>query len=91
MLYFISVNFVFHSLQIVFNLTNSADTDEMPTYAAFHLCLPKFAVCTILPAKSDSDVMFCLQCYQGLRIDRSLLFYPNRRIGLIHKLSIYLC
>ena len=28
---------------------------------------------TILPAKSDSDVMFCLHSYQGLRIDRSLV------------------
>ena len=25
-------------------------------------------------AKSDSDVMFCLQTYQGLRIDRSLVY-----------------
>ena len=29
---------------------------------------------TILPAKSDSDAMFCLQSYQGLRIDRSLVY-----------------
>ena len=28
---------------------------------------------TILPAKSDSDVMFCLQSYQGMIIDRSLV------------------
>ena len=25
---------------------------------------------TVLPVKSDSDVMFCLQSYQGLIIDR---------------------
>ena len=25
---------------------------------------------TVLPAKSDSEVMFCIQIYQGLRIDR---------------------
>ena len=31
---------------------------------------------TVMPAKSDSDVMFCLQCYQGRRIDRSLV-YPQ--------------
>ena len=30
---------------------------------------------TVLPAKSDSDVMFCLQRYQGLIIDRSLVCY----------------
>ena len=29
---------------------------------------------TVLPAKSDSDVMFCLQSYQGLRIDRSIVY-----------------
>ena len=34
---------------------------------------------TILPAKSDSDFIFCLQSYQGHIIDRSL------RIGLINK------
>ena len=27
---------------------------------------------TVLPARSDSDAMFCLQNDQGLRIDRSL-------------------
>ena len=29
---------------------------------------------TVVPAKSDSDVMFCLQCYQGLIIDISLVY-----------------
>ena len=29
---------------------------------------------TVLPARSDSDLMFCLQSYQGLRIDRSLVY-----------------
>ena len=29
---------------------------------------------TVLSAKSDSEVMFCLQSYQGLKIDRSLLY-----------------
>ena len=29
---------------------------------------------SVLPAKSDSDVMFCLQSYQGLRIDRSIVY-----------------
>ena len=29
---------------------------------------------TVLPAKSDSDVMFCLQRYQGLRIERSFVY-----------------
>ena len=29
---------------------------------------------TVLPARSDSDVMFCLQSCQGLRIDGSLVY-----------------
>ena len=29
---------------------------------------------TVLPAMSESDVMFCLQSYQGLIIDRSLMY-----------------
>ena len=29
---------------------------------------------TVLPAKSDSDDMFCLQSYQGLIIDRSRVY-----------------
>ena len=29
---------------------------------------------TVMPAKSDSDVMFCLQSYQGLKIDRSRVY-----------------
>ena len=31
-------------------------------------------VVTVLPAKSDSDVMFCLHSYQGRRIDKSLVY-----------------
>ena len=36
-----------------------------------------------MPFKSDSDVMFCLQSDQGLRIDRSLVYksYPQDRIN----------
>ena len=38
---------------------------------------------TVLPAKSESDDMFCLQSHQGLRIDRSLVYqsYPQDRIN----------
>ena len=37
---------------------------------------------TVLTGKSDSDVMFYLQRYQGLGIDRSLVYqsYPHDRI-----------
>ena len=29
---------------------------------------------TVLPAKCDSDIMFCLQCYKGVIIDGSLVY-----------------
>ena len=32
---------------------------------------------TVMPAKSDSDVMFCLHINRGLRIDGSLVFSSN--------------
>ena len=32
------------------------------------------SVSTVVPTKSDSETMFCLQSYQGLRIDRSLVY-----------------
>ena len=31
-------------------------------------------VATVLPARGDSDLMFCLQSYQELKIDRSLVY-----------------
>ena len=34
----------------------------------------KLVLTTVLPSKSDSDIMFCLQCYQGLIIHRSLVY-----------------
>ena len=49
----------------------------------FHIVLFQWKQCrpvetsfwtTVLPAKSDSDVMLCLQSYRGLRIDRSLVY-----------------
>ena len=38
---------------------------------------------TVLPIKSDRDVMFCLQSYQGLLIDRLLVYlsYSQDRIN----------
>ena len=36
---------------------------------------PQAKPSTVLPAKSDSYVMFCLQSYQGLILDRSQVIY----------------
>ena len=41
-------------------------------------------VSTVLPAKSDSDAMFCLQSYQDLESIDHMCINPIRRIGLIH-------
>ena len=47
---------------------------------------------TVLLAKSDSDVIFCLQSYQGLIIDRSLVYqsYPQDRINtqVIYRIAL---
>ena len=40
---------------------------------------------TVLPAKSDSDVMLCLQSYYDLESIDHLCINPIHRIGLIHK------
>ena len=40
--------------------------------------------CTVLSAKSNSGVMFCLQNYQDLESIDHLCINPIRRIGLIH-------
>ena len=34
----------------------------------------RYQAFTVMPAKSDSDVMFCLQSYQGFRIDISRVY-----------------
>ena len=40
---------------------------------------------TVLPAKSDSDIMFCLQVIRDLQSIYHLCINPIRRIELIHK------
>ena len=75
-------------------ILNSFNKQTFYMYLMFWLSMTPT---TVLPAKSESDVMFGLQSYQGLEIDRSLVFksYPQdsinnlcinpiRRIGLIH-------
>ena len=42
--------------------------------------LKAVSISTVKPNKSDSDAMFCLQSYQGLIIDRSLVC-----LGVTHK------
>ena len=45
---------MFLSLKIVFILANSADTNEMLQYVAFHLCLICLPVSTIKRVKGKS-------------------------------------
>ena len=49
-------------------------TEEI--WIAFH--------CTVLPAKSDSDLTFCLQVIRGLESIDHLCINPILWIGLIH-------
>ena len=67
-------------------INNAFITALERTATAFIGCLNTIIVfTTVVPAKSDSDVMLCLQSYQELRIDRSLMYqsYPQDR--LIHE------
>ena len=49
------------------------DVDGVETITFINV-FRKFTATTGLPAKSDSDVMFCLQSYQGLVIKKSLVY-----------------
>ena len=50
------------------------------------------SIATVLPAKSDSGVMFCLHHYQALLIDRSLVYqsYPADMVNtqVIYRLML---
>ena len=54
------------------------DTDSSPRElrCAQSICktMTLWPISTVLPARSDSDVMFCLQSYPGLIIDISLVY-----------------
>ena len=47
------------------------------------ICIDNMA--TVLPAKSDSDVMFVNKVIRDLESIDHLFIYPIRRIGLMHK------
>ena len=57
---------LFLSLKIDFILANSADTDEMPHHAAFHLglhCLPKYPFMGSGPKSVKGAVRFAVCCF----------------------------
>ena len=61
-------NIVFLSLKISFVLANSADPNEMPHNAAFHLghqCLPKYRLRGFRSAKGLSKAKKILNCFSG--------------------------
>ena len=85
-LYHCSPKFNVNVLKLEIRIANREDPDQTASEKQPDLgqrCLSRHfcRATSVLPAKSDSDVMFCLQSYQGLRIDRSL----DGMIGLIHK------
>ena len=47
--------------------------------------LEKERVDTVVPAKSDSDVMFVYIVFRDLELIAHMCINPIRRIGLIHK------
>ena len=65
--YNFSNNYVLQSLKIVFIIANSADPDEMPPIAAFHLgfhCMPKLnlgvsSIQKVNPFHSDEIFRVC--------------------------------
>ena len=76
LLYSLLQNVWGHKLRISFYLAKS-----MFSFYLFRI----FIWLTVLPAKSDSDVMFCLQCYRDVESIYHLCINPICRIGLIHK------
>ena len=71
-------NFLQHDLReniygIYIFTTFSAEWDTDPIVFVNELAV-KNLILTILPAKSDSDVMFFFLSYQGLIINRSLVY-----------------
>ena len=61
------------------NLTVACEKQKL-NYTSLHdffhtaKCMLEMKITTVLPAKSDSEIMFGLKTYQGLRIDRSLVY-----------------
>ena len=49
---------------------------------------PVLHLSTVVPAKSDSDIMFCLQVIRGLELIDHLCINSIPRIGLIHNRSM---
>ena len=74
--------FISHSSKLILILSNVYSFDEC--YSCIHfiymstrhanLVHIESATTTVLPAKSVSDVVFCLQSYQGLIIDGSPVY-----------------
>ena len=60
------------SIPVTFFIRNQSG--ELCVFFVMIVCTNKMGYSTVLPAKSDSGIMFCLQSYQGLKIDRSLVY-----------------
>ena len=70
---YISVNLFFNnSCQSLMNYTSIISVYHFVMESTFGIQLGESV--TVVPTKSDSDVVICLQSYQGFRIDRSLVY-----------------
>ena len=83
-------------LLIIKILLEHYQTSKWPGKATFAHCRPTNGTVsmrhisptpTVLSAKNDNDVMFCLQTYEGLESIDRLYIDPICGIGLIHKWS----
>ena len=63
--------FILSSNQLPRNIFNKDNRGRLNRWAFDDL---QSMTATVLPAKSDSDVMFCLQSNEGFIIDRSLVY-----------------
>ena len=50
------------------------------SHVAYIVLIQCEILCLVLPARSEGDLMFCLQSHQGIRIDRSLVLLKDIEI-----------
>ena len=70
----VAAHFLFCELQVDLRYASIQEEDISMYVVITGFVISNVSKCTVLPAKSDTDDMFCLQSYQGLIIDRSLVY-----------------
>ena len=76
---------IFPSLNVVFILVNSADPDEVPPYAAFHLglhCLPKYLFTDMQNKKVNFSIKTFAMILTGRTSERSQRDASNEQYNI---------